>query len=203
MRRAVLLCVWFAFAACAQVGSDSVVASSSRSVTVIPDQVRLAVSVVLPLNQGLSDALALVGGAGVQATDLASVAGTGDVATWGFLLTVPIDALQQTRQMLNAVSGPVSWSMLTSVVSNQARLAACPVEDLLADARAQAVGTAAVHGGQVGAVLAMERFAPISSAGLSLLIGDFSIQSIHWFDSFRVYVAAPVQCGLRVRFAVN
>ncbi len=196
----------------AQLDTNSITVSVSRSSTVQPDQVVFAVTVQSGLNASLDDVLAALQGSGITAANLAGVSSnnpspyTQSTILWTFTLTAPFSKQKDTVTSLTALEQTVaqgksgltlSFTVAGTQVSAQAlQSQTCSLTGLISDAQAQAQSIAAAAGVTVGPVLALSSAtsSPIPAA-VNFVSGAFS----------SVYVAPTTYappCGLTVKFAL-
>jgi len=128
----------------------SLTVTSTRSISVQPDQEVLLVTVTTPLSTAFDDVLTAVARAGITAADLSSVSSestTPNMMTleWQFSLPVPISTTKTAFNSLAALQQSIGqqnsgWSLTYSTDQLQSSAAAqpCPTAELLADAQAQA-----------------------------------------------------------------
>ena len=159
--------------ACAQLTSNSVTVTASRSANLQPDQVVFQVVVDTPLDATRDDAVAALEGSGIT---LANFTGVSTVQTyvsqqtqmriqWAFSLPVAFSNMKSTIGVLSAVQKSnaqknngtaISFGVSGTLVSQQVQQSqTCALADLLADARAQAQKLASAAGVTLGGVLAM------------------------------------------------
>jgi hypothetical protein len=174
-KRAIILSFLYATMAYGQSASNSITVTATRASSVPPDQMIFGISVTSPLTATQSDVLSAVQIAGLTAANFSGVntvqqySGTGQTTTtslqWTFALYAPI-ANQKSilatlaglqiaiAQQKNGMS--VAISVQGTQVSPQAQQAqACPLTDLISDARAQAQKIASAPSMTVGAILAI------------------------------------------------
>ena len=215
-------------AACAfaQLDSNSITVSASRSASLQPDQVVFGVTVNADLSLGLSDVLAAVEPAGLTQANFVGVSsgqvlpvifdpGQGPVPQpqqrlqWVFGAPVPFAKLKDMasvltdlqRSLAQAPNGPrLSFTVQGTQVSLQLQQSqSCAASDLIADARAQAQKLASAAGLTAGNVLAIATAtAASSSAGVFL---GLPIGGIFSGPGFGAPAAAP--CGVTVKFALR
>ena len=213
MQKTALACflMFLAPLAFAQLDTNSITVSVSRSSMVPPDQVAFAVTVQSPLSTSMDDVLAALQGSGISAANFTSVGtnpsyavpATPAMLSWTFTLTVPfakqkdtvtsLTALQQTiAQNKNGLT--LSFTVAGTQVSAQAlQSQTCPLTDLISDARTQAQSIAAAAGVTVGPILAL------SSAASSPIPAAITYVGLASYVSSPTY-APP--CGLTVKFVL-
>jgi hypothetical protein len=200
-------------AAFAQLDSNSVTVSATRSMSQQPDQVLFGVTVQSGFNTSLDDVVAALQGSGITAANFAGV-GTGpnpllsagpvtQSLQWIFALPVPLAKIKDTIATLTTLQKSIaqqntglvlSFNVQGAQVSTQAQQShVCPTADLLADARAQAQKLADAVGLSLGTVLAMS-----SGTSASSSVGSVSFAGL--------FVSAPPVlpsiCSMTVKFAL-
>jgi|SRR6202049_1519927 len=214
-KKALLLAVVSASFAFAQLDSNSITVSASRSANLQPDQALFAVFIQSDLNTSLNDVLAALQGSGITAANFSGVnsnfgfspsPGQSPTIQWAFGLPVPLTKTKDTVATLTALqqnigqknpSLTLSFSIQGTQVSQQLlQSQTCSIPDLLADARTQAQTLAAAGGVTLGTILAMS--SPTSSVAT-----DFpNVYPINTGISFSsAFAAAP--CVITVKFAVT
>lgn len=207
-------CASLAFA---QLDSNSVTVTASRSVTLQPDQITLAIAVDAGFGASLSDILAPLQGIGVTAANLTGVRSIQTFAQlppvnplvlvqpaveWTFTLGVPLSQLSNTLTTLAGLQKTIgqnnsgltlSFQVQGTQVSSQLQQSQnCKLSDVLADARAQAQKLADAAGGvTLGPILA------VSSGS----VGTFSYAALFLYSQVSVPYAPP-GCTLTVKFAL-
>jgi uncharacterized protein YggE len=185
--------------------------TSSRTVTSVPDQVVISITVNTTVNGGLDDVTSLLAQAGFSAATFASVYqysyGTPPTPylEWSFTLTIPLTALAKAlAPPLNPTAGgpifpfipstPILSVSIAGLSTSQQSQPACPQAALIADATAQAQALASAAGGSAGAIDGISAPAPAQTAIYAfipeVLVGSFS--------NF-AYVPAPTACLLLVQ----
>jgi len=160
----------------AQLDSNSVTVTASRSANLQPDQALLGVYVDSDLHATLTDVLAPLQEFGITIVNFSDVntvqkydptAGKplALMLEWSFRLPVPITKTKDTIAALTALQQSlmqknnglnVSFGFQGTQVSQQlAQSQSCVISDLMADARVRAQGLASAAGLGVGNVLAM------------------------------------------------
>lgn len=203
----------------AQLDSNSVTVTATRTMTHQPDQVLFGVTVQSGLNTSLDDVVAVLQGSGITAANFSSISTppplvlTGNpipapavmpMLQWTFALSVPLAKIQDTIATLSALQKSIaqqnkgltlSFSVQGTQVSAQLQQSqVCPIPDLLADAQAQAQKLAAAAGLSLGAVLAMSSGVSVPSSVSS----SFSLTGL-------LLTPAPVLpsvCSMTVKFAL-
>jgi hypothetical protein len=202
----------------AQLDSNSVTVTASRSMTQQPDQVLFAVIVQSGLNTSLDAVVAALQGSGITAANFSSV-NTGPtliavngnpqqlptpMLQWAFALPVPLAKMKDTVTTLTGLQKNItqqntgltlSFNVQGTQVSTQLQQSfVCPIPDLLADAQAQAQKLAGAAGLSLGMVLAM-------SSGTSVPSGATSVPSIAGFLLYTPPVF-PSACSMTVKFGL-
>jgi hypothetical protein len=200
-------------AAFAQLDSNSVTVSATRSMSQQPDQVLFGVTVQSGFNTSLDDVVAALQGSGITAANFGGV-GTGPTPLlsagpvtqslqWVFALPVPLAKIKDTIATLTTLQKSIaqqntglvlSFNVQGAQVSTQAQQShVCPTSDLLADATTQAQKLASAAGLSLGTVLAMS-----SGTSASSSVGSVSIAGL--------FVSAPPVlpsvCSMTVKFAL-
>jgi len=165
----------FAFA---QLDSNSVTVTVSRTPSLQPDQAVFAVSVTADPSAALTDVLNAVQPAGLSVANFANVAtvttyvdnGSGNPQSqvqtqWSFQLLVPLTSIKGTIATLSALQKSVmqnnpTWSVTfglggTQVSQQLAQSQPCDQAGLISDARTQAQSLAAAGGRVVGVILGL------------------------------------------------
>lgn len=189
--RTLFLMVTAAACAFAQLDSNTITVTASRSVQLAPDQITFVVTVTAPTTASLDDVLAAAPGLGLTAANLSGVQATlallGPASTndWSFNLTVAISQLKSTLATITALQGrksgmSVSFLGGNTAVSDQAAAAqTCTMLDLFLDASAQAQKLASAAGRTVGTVLALSNPpAPAPTPVLANRAGAFVFSAI-------------------------
>jgi hypothetical protein len=164
----------------AQLDSNSITVSSSRSANLQPDQALFGVFVQSDLNTSLSDVLAALQGSGITSANFSGVSsnlgfilspGQSPTLRWAFGFPVPLTKTKDTVAALTALqqniaqnnkSMTLSFSIQGTQVSQQLQQSqTCSIPDLLGDARSQAQKLADAGGVTLGTILAMS--SPTSS----------------------------------------
>lgn len=195
----------------AQVSSDALTVTATRPIAQQSNQLEMGVNVSGPLSMGLDSILPILSPAGITAANLigagSSLILTSDRPgiTWNFNLTVPFTKLQSAITALQTISKnnpALELNYYTSADQSAAFLQqACPVADLVADAKAQAKALADTSGVFVGPVTA------ISDGGARTAAGTYGIPIIGVIANFRAALlfsppAAPSSCTIIVKFSL-
>jgi hypothetical protein len=200
-----------------QTDSNSITVVASRNTNLQADQAVFGVSVSSGLNASIDDVLGALQGSGITLANFTGIftptlttvgIGTGTPQPtlvpnlqWSFILAVPLSKIKDTIGTLTTVQQnvakknnglSVTFQVQGSQVSPQAQQSqTCALQDLIADARAQAQKLADAAGLGVGVILAMSSAtsgATATTAGLSSYLVGF----------------APVpNCTLTVKFALQ
>lgn len=153
--------------AAAQSNVDSVTVTAQRSIPVQPDEFVIGLVVDSGFNKGLDDVVAPLAAVGITAVNLSSVNNyAGDKLQWAFVLDIPtakvngtLAALNTVRQNLMKTSPDVSFAYFlqgTQVSPELAAAQACPLSELISDARAQAQKLVSASPGlSVGPIVAL------------------------------------------------
>jgi uncharacterized protein YggE len=193
----------------AQLDSNSVTVTASRSTALQPDQVVFSVFVESNLSASFEDVLSALAGSGITQANFTGinagapqfVTGNGPptpVIDWAFALSAPLSKIKDTVTMLNALQQSVakmnkglrlSFTVQGTQVSQQAQQAQpCSIPDLLADARAQAQKLTNAGGFTLDTILAM---ASATATASSQVVGLTSI-----------VLPSSVPCTLTVKFGL-
>lgn len=148
--------------AAAQLTPNSVTVTSSRTFDQQLDHTRFSISISSDLEVTLDEVVAAAGGAGLTTADFVGISYYGTLQ-WRFTLTVPFSKMRSTVAALAALQQDLAKNSKFTIsfqvdgmgVSPQAQAQTCPLPDLIADARAQAVKLAGAAGLTVGAIQAM------------------------------------------------
>jgi uncharacterized protein YggE len=207
-------------AAFAQLDSNSVAVSATRSLAQQPDQVLFGVTVQSGLNTSLDDVVAALQGSGITAANFSAVStapayvliGSGGpqpptvtpMLQWTFVLPAPLARIKDTIATLSGLQQRIaqqnngltlSFNVQGTQVSAQLQQSqVCPISDLLADATAQAQKLAGAAGLSPGAILAI-------SSGTSVPGSVGSAVSITGALIFAPPVL-PSVCSMTVKFAL-
>src|SRR3984893_3664112 len=173
----------------AQLDSNSVIVTATRSMTQQPDQVLFGVTVQSGLNTSLGDVVAALQGSGITAANFSGISAapfTGNLIPtpqqpptvtqmlqWTFALQAPLAKIKDTIATLTALQKNIaqqnngltlSFNVQATQVSAQLQQSqVCPTSDLLADATAQAQKLAGAAGLSLGAVLAIASITSVPS----------------------------------------
>jgi hypothetical protein len=198
-------------AAFAQLDSNSVTVTATRSMSQQPDQVLFAVNIQSGLNTSLDDVVAALQGSGITAANFVGVSlspsllyNVAPPMQWIFSLPASLVKIKDTIAMLTALQQSiakqnnglmVSFSVQGTQVSGQSQQSfVCPIPDLLADATTQAQKLASAAGLSLGSVLAM-------SSGTSVSGSVGTPISVSAVISFAPPVL-PSVCSMTVKFAL-
>ena len=214
-KRMLILCLVLCTSLFAQLESNSVTVTASRSAILQPDQVLLSVTVSTGLDGTLDDVLAALKPLGISLANLTNLYGNSEIVpitagpftpppqiSWTFGFSVPLSKMKETlaalaglqhdfKQAKNGLT--LSFSVQGTQVSEALQQTqACSIPDLIADARAQAQKLASAGGLVAGPILAMSTIsAAIPSA--SFVSGAFSA----------ALLTVPQSCVLTVKFALT
>ncbi len=192
--------------ALAQVTSNSVTVTATRSGNLQPDQVVFSIAVDSGLDVSRDQILVAVQGIGLTADNFAGVSTVqqpqranqpaGLMFEWGFSLAVPLANLKSTVALLSANQQSIgknnsglslSFSIAGTQVSSQAAQSqSCSMADLLSDARSQGQKMASAADKSLGAVLAISG----------------SVTTTPGTSPFAVAASTP-GCSLTVKFALG
>jgi uncharacterized protein YggE len=220
-RWSLLLLILFVPAAFAQLDSNSVTVTATRSMSPQPDQAVFAVTVQSGLSTNLDDVVAALQGSGITAANFSGISmGPALVFTgnpipappvssivapplqWVFALPAPLAKINDTIATLIALQKSIaqqnkgltlSFSVQGTQVSAQLQQSqVCSTPDLLTDARTRAQKLANAAGLTLGTVLALSSGPSISG----------SVGSPTSISSFLLGSASPSVCSLTVKFAL-
>ncbi len=164
----------------AQLDSNSVTVTASKSGATSLDQALYTVYIDTGLDRGITDVLALVQPIGLKAADLAGLEITtfrtaawpaANGFRWSFTLAAPLARMKETTAQLTALQqtaskggvGIVSFGLRNAQSSQSSQT--CNVGDLASDARAKAQAIADSAGMGLGVVLGMTGAAPTVAIG--------------------------------------
>jgi hypothetical protein len=207
----------------AQLDSNSVIVTATRSMAQQPDQVLFGVTVQSGLNTSLDDVVAALQGSGITAANFSGISAapfTGNIIPtpqqpptvtqmlqWTFALQAPLAKIKDTIATLTALQKTIaqqnngltlSFNVQATQVSAQLQQSqVCPTSDLLADATAQAQKLAGAAGLSLGAVLAIASITSVPS----------NIGSVVPVTSALNFVSStstvfPAVCSMTVKFAL-
>jgi hypothetical protein len=203
----------------AQLDSNSVTVTATRSMTQQPDQVVFAIIVQSGLSTSLDDVVAALHPLGITAANLSGVGSGGQLFSvisptppqmitpmleWAFALPVPIAKIKDTASAISALQKTIvqqnngltlSFNVQGTQVSTQLQQSqVCPIPDLLSDAQTQAQKLVSAAGLSLGSVLAM-------SSGTSIPVGAVSSVSLSGF-LLATPPIFPSACSMTVKFAL-
>lgn len=199
---ALALCAANAFVI-AQIASNSVSVTATRSVTAPADQAVFSISLRTPLTAALDNVLTALSGTGLSASNLTGVSGDSSGLLWTFSLVVPLSKAQDTIAVLAKLQNDqrsggsnLSYFVDTQTSAEGAAARPCPYADLAADAamRAQAIANSAGVG--LGTLVAASD--STSPQGLSF-VRFFAITAVAGFVSF-VNSPSAAPCALTATF---
>ena len=160
-----------AIAAYAQLDSDTLTITATRSLVVVPDRTQVFVNVSAPTDYTLDDVLAALRGTGISATNLSGVGGypyTGitlfdpgpprvgtPLMQWVFRLTPALSNLKDVLAPMARFNSPSNLRLDFYVQTMPATGVPCPWPALLEDARAQAANVAASAGMKAGSIMSL------------------------------------------------
>ncbi len=161
----------------AQLESNTVTVTATRSVALQRDQVVFIVSVITPAATSLDDVTAALQGSGITAGQLVDVANplalvitasappAPRLLQWGFSVSVPVAKFKDTAAMLTALQKTIvqrangfqlSYAVNGVMASQQSAGASlCPVADLIGDARTHAQKLAVGSGLTLGPIVGL------------------------------------------------
>ena len=192
----------------AQLQTNSIEITASRTLNAIPDQASFDVQVATGFGASLSDVVNDLSSVGITAADFASlspaflfVSRPNYSLEWDFIFTVPLSNAPSILNQLTALTNktarisPVSISFdLLGVSTSQANQPMCPINDLVADATAQAQILANAANLRLGPILAI-------SNQSSTLPGTFS--DVFSFGIIPILRLSPSQaCTATVKFGI-
>jgi uncharacterized protein YggE len=216
--RAIAAFVFTAGLALAQLDSNTITITASRTISSAPDQVNFIVQVSTGTDANLTDALAIVRPIGLTASDLSSVdsyttydskgRANGTALRWSFTVNAPVSALKDPAAKLQAFAQNAQGVSISVSGSQSSSQSSCPTNDLIADARTQAQLLASAVGVTVGPILGIST--PVLGIGAVVPVaafrsGDFSGSA--GFASFLLgvpYATQPVAqtCSLTLKFGL-
>ena len=207
-----------------QLDSNSVTVTATRSTSQPPDVVVFSVVVQSGLNASLDDVVGVLKPAGITGVNFVGVSTpdglifTGSPALnpltpllrgmqWVFALPAPLAKIKDAVATLTTLQKNIaqqnnglilSFAVQGTQVSPQSQQSsACPISDLLADARAQAQKLADAAGLSLGVVLAMSSATSIPAGGLvsaPAFVAGISFSTVS--------APFPSICSMTVKFAL-
>jgi hypothetical protein len=193
-------------AAFAQLDSNTITVSASRAIYVQPDQIAIGVYVDTGLDARLDQVLAAVQPAGLSATNFSSVyptfsSGSGSISSgppdgleWAFTIYAPFASMKDTLKLLASVQQTVAkqtfgitltFGLQGLQVSPQAQAAqACNTQDLMRDARAQALALANAAGFGIGPVVALSDGSGLAATSIGAVAPSATVAYLVDFSSF-------------------
>jgi hypothetical protein len=187
-------------------GAHAIEITSSRTITSVPDQVVISITVDTAANAGFDDVTSLLAQAGFSAATFDSVYqySYGTPLTpyleWSFTQTIPLSALAKALPpppaptKLGLVLPSLSVS-ITGLSTSQPSQSPCPQAALTADARSQAQALASAAGASAGAIDGISAPASTQTATYAFISGLLEVGS---FSSFGI-APAPAACSLLVQ----
>jgi len=163
----------FALMGLAQHDPFTITINTSRTIYAQPDQVRIDISVDTDFGATLDQVVALLQPAGIATANFSGMFGVTNGPTsndppvkieWYFQIAVPLDGLKSELDLLAGVqkslvrqnSGTtVTYAPGSVQLSPEKRAGQCKPQDLIADARTQALALANAAGYGVGSVVAL------------------------------------------------
>jgi len=173
----------------AQLDSNSVTVTASRSASLQPDQVVFSLQVQSGMSTSLDDVVAALHGLGVTAANFTGINSAQFISgiqqppptlLWNFQFSAPLSKMKDTISQLTTLKQTLAqqnnglllaFNVAGTQVSQQlAQSQPCVIADLLADARAQAQKLASAAGFTLDVIQALSSVSSIQAAqGLSLL----------------------------------
>jgi hypothetical protein len=187
----------------AQLDTNSVTVTASRTVSSSPDQVIFGVFVNSGYTSSLSDIVNAVSSVGVTQANFSTLTQTSNTSPalqWGFGLVVPFAQLKNTAAALAGLAQSITQnsSGLTlsfSVAGTQtSQLPPCPIAGLISDAGSQAQNLAAGAGRSLGGILAMSTATSNNGSSVAV-IGIYAYTSLG--------SATSSSCSLTVKYALG
>lgn len=196
-----VLALLVAGVAFAQLETNSVTVTASRTVSAPPDQVIFGVFVNSGFSSSLSDIVNALGSVGITQANFSSlteVSNPNPALQWGFGLVVPFAQLKNTAAALASLAQSIAQnnSGLTlsfSVAGTQtSQLPPCPIAGLISDAGTQAQQLATGAGRSLGGILAMSTATSNSASNIAVIYAFSSLGS-----------ATSSSCSLTVEYALG
>lgn len=219
MIRTVLFFLLSAAFAFAQLDSNSITVSASRSTNLQPDQIVFAIFVDGGPDATLDSVLTALGPAGIT---MANFAGVGTVqgysptgtqtqsVEWAFGLPVPLAKMKDTTAALTSLQQNIaqnnsaltmSFSVNGTQVSPQTQQSqTCVLTDVLGDAKAQAQNLATAAGLTLGGILALAGSTSVTSSIGPLAPGTYLSRYGGNSSAYSQYLPP---CSLTVKFAAK
>jgi hypothetical protein len=211
-----LLTVWlFGAAAFAQLAPNSVTVTASRNAVIPSDQIVFNVSIGASPQASFDDVLAAAAGAGLTTADLVGLNYSTQqpapaLAQWTFRLAAPLRDMNATVGLLTGLqqnfakdksftlSFAVGGTQLSPSGLQQSQ--ACPLSDLLADARTQAANLAGGGLASVGPIQSLTAMTGNCSLTARFALGAAAPSPS---DSITVTATTPPSAAAPSRLAVN
>lgn len=206
----------------AQLDSNSLTVSATRSASLQADQAVFGIYVESDSTAGLNDVVAAVQGAGLTLANFLSVSSPQLIYAppagpqpqprlqWTFGLPVPIAKTKDTVATLTTLQQSLAQDnagmrLTFSVQGTQVSLPlqqsqSCSMADLITDARGQAQKLAAAAGLTLGSILAMSSNTASTSLGSSVYVG---VPIGAFISSSPFTTPYPASCFLAVKFALK
>lgn len=205
--------------ALAQLGSNVLTVTATRSLNLQPDQANLMVNVTSNVNTALDDVVAALQPANITAANLTGVStnftganGAGEAWYWTFTLRVPLSALKGTlasivmvQQTLPSAPDPmtVDYYVLGAWFSSQLLASnPCPYTAVFSDAQTQAQMVAAAAGLTLGPVVALT-----DGSGVTLEpVAEYGVLSAARLSLGSVFEEPPTtapSCTMVVKFKLG
>ena len=215
MPKTLLLLLASSVLALAQLDSNSITVTASRTASLQPDQAVFAVTLQSDLNTSFNDVLAALQGSGITSANFTGVNTSGlgvitglpittrpPTVQWTFILPVGLTKTKETVAALTSLqqniaqnnkSLQLSFAIQGTQVSQQlAQSQTCSASDLISDARAQAQKLANAGGVTLGSILAM-----------SSSVSSSSVAALQFYLAADFVSESAVPCTLTVKFAVT
>lgn len=186
--------------------ASSITVTASRTVNVPADLIVVAASVTTPAVSTVDDALAVLPGTGLAASNLSSLySPSPGILQWQFSLSVPFAKMKDTLAVFQKAASPaVSFAVQGPQVSSQLLAAQdCSYASLLNDAQAQARQVTAAARVALGGIVAI---ADNNYATPVYRLGDFSQLNAVYDPLTAVITTVPSQsltCSLTVQFGIS
>jgi hypothetical protein len=178
---------------CAQLDSNTITVTVTRTSSPAPDQVVFGVAVTSGLNASLDDVVAALAGSGITTANFTGVsapivqppfAATQVRLSWNFTVAAPLANMKQTSAMLITLAQNFSKAhpdMTVSIMVNSFQVSpqlqerqACAPSTLLPDATTQAQQFATAAGFSLGPLLSMSSTASTPASGCTVTV-KFSV----------------------------
>jgi uncharacterized protein YggE len=221
---------WLLFLACcpvalAQIESNVLTVTATRSLNLQPDQASLMVNVTSSVNTALADVLtalqstnitsANLTAVGTSTTGSGSASGNNEAWYWTFTVTVPLSGLKailaslaMVQQSLPAAQNPMTVAYFLQGASFSPQLLAsnpCPYTAVFSDAQTQAKNVAAAAGVTLGPVVALSDGSGITTqpAVEYGVLEAVSLASGAYFVEGQPAAPAAPSCTMVVKFKLG